>query len=102
MVLCQVWMAEYPHPLPFPSPPPPSLPLGLLSSGVLAAFWLSPAIAQPDIAYDAVGVATFCIAAVTELLAEPLWILAQIHHYSSLKVWEHNSSYVPSLLCTVQ
>lgn len=52
----------------------------------MGLLWLSPFIAQPDVAYDSVGVGVFCVAAVTELLTEPLWVLAQMHHYVSLKV----------------
>lgn len=52
----------------------------------MGLLWLSPFIAQPDVAYDSVGVAVFCVTAVTELLTEPLWVLAQMHHYVSLKV----------------
>ena len=70
------------------SPPSPScsLPLGVLCSSVLGALWLSPFIMQPDVAFDSVGVAVFCVAAVTELMTEPLWVLAQMHHYVTLKV----------------
>lgn len=52
----------------------------------MGLLWLSPLITQPNIAYDSVGVAVFCVAAVTELLTEPLWVLAQMHHYVTLKV----------------
>ena len=41
---------------------------------------------QPDVAFDSVGVAVFCVAAVTELMTEPLWVLAQMHNYVTLKV----------------
>lgn len=71
-----------------PVTPPlsPSLPLGVVASVLTGLLWLSPFIVQPDIPYDSVGVAVFCVAAVTELLTEPLWVLAQMHHYVSLKV----------------
>ena len=63
------------------------IPLGLLSSAMLSAIWLSPAIAQPEeVDYDAVGVVVFCVAAMVELLTEPLWVLGQTHQYISLKV----------------
>ena len=47
---------------------------------------------QPDIPHDTVAVAVFCVAAVTELMVEPVWILAQVHHYVTLKVAVETSS----------
>ena len=63
-----------------------SLPLGLLCSVALCALWLSPWIEQPLVSGDPLGVVTFALAAILELLVEPLWLLAQLKQYVTLKV----------------
>ena len=36
--------------------------------------------------YDVIGMALFSVSAITELVAEPLWVMGQSHHYVRLKV----------------
>ena len=62
------------------------IPLGILSSLLLCALWVSPFIEQPSIKGDPLGVLVFGAAALIELMAEPLWVLGQLHQYVSLKV----------------
>ena len=64
----------------------PSLPLGLISSLLLSFLWLSPLLEQPPIPGDRLAVAMFALSALTELTAEPLWVLGQAHQYIALKV----------------
>lgn len=69
--------------------------LGLVTSSLVSALWLSPFLKQPDVQYDVIGVALFSVSAITELLAEPLWVLSQTHNYVKLKVIAEG---VPQLL----
>ena len=48
--------------------------------------WLSPYLEQPEVAGDRYGVVVFGLSAVLELTAEPLWVMAQLNQYVSLKV----------------
>ena len=64
----------------------PSLPLGLISSILLSCLWLSRFLEQPPIPGDRLAVAMFALSALTELTAEPLWVLGQAHQYIALKV----------------
>lgn len=60
--------------------------LGLVTSCLVSALWLSPFLKQPNVPYDVIGVTLFSLSAITELLAEPLWVLSQTHNYVKLKV----------------
>lgn len=60
--------------------------MGVASSLLLGVVWLSPYLKQPSVAGDGYGVVLFGVAAVIELTAEPLWVMAQINQYISLKV----------------
>ena len=60
--------------------------LGLVTSCLVSALWLSPFLKQPNVPYDVIGVVLFSLSAITELLAEPLWVLSQTHNYVKLKV----------------
>ena len=62
------------------------MPLGVIASLLLGAVWLSPYLKQPSVAGDRYGVVVFGLAAVIELAAEPLWVMAQLQQYVSLKV----------------
>eukprot|EP00731_Ephydatia_muelleri_P003795 Em0001g3795a len=46
--------------------------LGLVTSCLVSALWLSPFLKQPNVPYD--------------VIAEPLWVLSQTHNYVKLKV----------------
>lgn len=65
---------------------PSRIPLGLVASLVLGVVWVSPYLEQPGVAWDGYGVVVFGLAAVVELTAEPLWVMAQLQQYVSLKV----------------
>ena len=60
--------------------------LGLVTSCLVSALWLSPFLKQPNVPHDVIGVALFALSAIIELLAEPLWVLSQTHSYVKLKV----------------
>lgn len=62
------------------------VPLGVVSSVLLGVVWLSPYLEQPLIEGNRYGVMVFGLAAVLELAAEPLWVMAQLQQYVSLKV----------------
>jgi len=62
------------------------VPLGVLWSLVLAGVWLNPLIEQPSTPGDRYGVLVFCLAAVVELTAEPVWMLGQEYQHVLLKV----------------
>lgn len=64
----------------------PRIPLGVVSALFLGVIWLSPYLEQPEVEGDGYGVLVFGVAAVIELMAEPLWVMAQINQYISLKV----------------
>ncbi|XP_069045729.1 man(5)GlcNAc(2)-PP-dolichol translocation protein RFT1 [Lepisosteus oculatus] len=80
-----------------------TVPLGVLWSVLLGAVWLwlleSP---DPDaIPHYPAAVALFALAAVQELLAEPLWVLAQAHMFVRLKVVAESLSIVAKCGLTV-
>ncbi|XP_077582016.1 man(5)GlcNAc(2)-PP-dolichol translocation protein RFT1 [Stigmatopora nigra] len=65
-----------------------TLPLGALWGVLLAAVWLW-LLEVPDpkvIPFYGPAVVLFALAGVQELLAEPLWVLAQVHMFVKLKV----------------
>ncbi|XP_061687952.1 protein RFT1 homolog isoform X1 [Syngnathoides biaculeatus] len=65
-----------------------TLPLGALSGAMLAAVWLW-LLEAPDpqsVPFYGPAVVLFALAGVQELLAEPLWVLAQAHMFVRLKV----------------
>ena len=64
----------------------PRIPLGVVSALLLGVVWLSPYLEQPEVEGDGYGVVVFGVAAVIELTAEPLWVMAQLNQYISLKV----------------
>ena len=57
--------------------PPFSPVLGLVTSCLVSLLWLSPLLKQPNVPYDVIGVALFSVSAITELVAEPLWVMGQ-------------------------
>eukprot|EP00051_Salpingoeca_urceolata_P029463 m.489991 g.489991 ORF g.489991 m.489991 type:complete len:551 (-) comp27332_c0_seq1:93-1745(-) len=62
-----------------------SIPIGVISSMLLAFLWLNH-MEQPDVASYALAVGAFATCAVLELSVEPLWILGQVHLYPRVKV----------------
>ena len=58
----------------------------MLSSLLLGSLWWSSLLEQPPVSWYAAGVLAFSLAAIAELLSEPLWLMAQAHQYVSLKV----------------
>ncbi|XP_051933265.1 protein RFT1 homolog [Hippocampus zosterae] len=65
-----------------------TLPLGVLWGALLAAVWLW-LLEVPDpqsVPFYGPAVLLFGLAGVQELLAEPLWVLAQVHMFVKLKV----------------
>ncbi len=58
----------------------------MVSALFLGVVWLSPYLEQPAVPGDGYGVLVFGMAAVMELTVEPLWVMAQINQYVSLKV----------------
>jgi hypothetical protein len=53
---------------------------------ILSFIWVSPLLRQPDVPWDWVGVASYSLASLIELMAEPLWVLSQLTHHVSIKV----------------
>ncbi len=56
-------------------------------------WWLLQAPDPESIPHYVPAVGLFCLAALTELLAEPLWVLAHVHMFVRLKV-----SHLPFIL----
>lgn len=65
-----------------------TVPLGVFWALIMAWVWLN-LVAIPDpavVPHYEVGVVAFGFSAVVELLAEPMWVLAQVHMLVSVKV----------------
>lgn len=62
------------------------VPIGVLCSMLFGLLWVSPLIEQPAVPGDPAAVCVFALAALLELMAEPLWVLGQLQQYVSLKV----------------
>ncbi|XP_056130858.1 protein RFT1 homolog [Lampris incognitus] len=80
-----------------------TLPLGVLWALLLVCVWLW-LLEAPDaqiIPHYGPAVGIFALAAVQELLAEPLWVLAQAHMFVRLKVVAESLAMVAKCLLTV-
>ncbi|KAK6473837.1 protein RFT1-like protein [Huso huso] len=80
-----------------------TVPVGALWSVLLGWVWLC-LLEVPDPAgtpHYEVGVLLFGLSAVVELLAEPLWVLAQAHMFVRLKVIAESLSIIVKCLLTV-
>ncbi|CAL8339042.1 unnamed protein product [Merluccius merluccius] len=80
-----------------------TLPLGVLWASILVCVWLwLLEVPDPqDIPHYAPAVGLFALAALQELLAEPLWVLAQAHMFVRLKVVAESSAMVAKCVLTV-
>uniref|UniRef100_A0A4W4F2G4 Protein RFT1 homolog n=1 Tax=Electrophorus electricus TaxID=8005 RepID=A0A4W4F2G4_ELEEL len=79
------------------------LPLGCLWGFVLVCVWWW-VLQAPDsqiVPHYVPAVVIFCLAALTELLAEPLWVLAQAHMLIRLKVVSESLAMIAKCLVTV-
>ncbi len=63
-----------------------SIPIGVVCALLLGALWLSPFIEQPSTPGDPLAVGLFALAALLELVAEPLWVMGQLQQYVTVKV----------------
>lgn len=82
---------------------PPRLPLGVLWASLLVCVWLW-LLEVPDpltIPHYGPAVGLFALAALQELLAEPLWVLAQAHMFVRLKVVAESLAMVAKCVLTV-
>ncbi|XP_062854204.1 protein RFT1 homolog [Trichomycterus rosablanca] len=80
-----------------------TLPLGCLWGALLVCVWLW-LLQAPDsqtIPHYGPAVGIFCMAALTELLAEPLWVLAHAHMLVRLKVIAESLAMIAKCLVTV-
>ncbi|KAI5628398.1 protein RFT1-like, partial [Silurus asotus] len=80
-----------------------TLPLGFLWGVLLVCVWLW-LLQAPDpqtIPHYGPAVGIFCMAALTELLAEPLWVLAHAHMLVRLKVIAESLAIIAKCLVTV-
>ncbi|KAJ8370549.1 hypothetical protein SKAU_G00105770 [Synaphobranchus kaupii] len=80
-----------------------TVPLGVLWASVLGCVWLW-LLEAPDpqaIPYYGPAVVLFALAALQELLAEPLWVLAQAHMFVRLKVVAESLAMVARCLLTM-
>ncbi|KAG7283212.1 hypothetical protein CRUP_004954 [Coryphaenoides rupestris] len=80
-----------------------TLPLGVLWAAVFVCVWLwLLEVPDPrDIPHYAPAVWLFALAALQELLAEPLWVLAQAHMFVRLKVVAESLAMVAKCVLTV-
>ena len=79
------------------------LPLGVLWGSLLVCVWLW-LLEVPDpqaIPHYSPAVGLFALAAVQELLAEPLWVLAQAHLFVRLKVVAESLAMIAKCVLTV-
>lgn len=79
------------------------LPLGVLWSLLLACVWLW-LLEVPDphsVPYYGSAVVLFALSGVQELLAEPLWVLAQAHLFVRLKVVAESLAMIAKCSITV-
>ncbi|XP_071375133.1 man(5)GlcNAc(2)-PP-dolichol translocation protein RFT1 [Centroberyx affinis] len=80
-----------------------TLPLGVVWASLLVCVWLW-LLEVPDpqtIPHYGPAVGMFALAAVQELLAEPLWVLAQAHMFVRLKVVAESLAMIAKCLITV-
>ncbi|XP_046880632.1 protein RFT1 homolog [Hypomesus transpacificus] len=80
-----------------------TLPLGVLWGSLLVCVWLW-LLEVPDpqaIPHYSPAVGLFALAAVQELLAEPLWVLAQAHLFVRLKVVAESLAMIAKCVLTV-
>lgn len=83
--------------------PPQRFPLGVIWASLLVCVWLW-LLEVPDpqaIPYYGPAVCLFALAAVQELLAEPLWVLAQAHMLVRLKVVAESLAMIAKCSVTV-
>lgn len=83
--------------------PPLRLPLGVLWAVLLVCVWLW-FLEVPDphrVPYYGPAVVLFALAGVQELLAEPLWVLAQAHMLVRLKVVAESVAMIAKCSVTV-
>ncbi|CAL8335567.1 unnamed protein product [Lota lota] len=80
-----------------------TLPLGVVWASILVCVWLwLLEVPDPqDIPHYAPAVWLFALAALQELLVEPLWVLAQAHMFVRLKVVAESLAMVAKCLLTV-
>lgn len=80
-----------------------TLPLGVLGALLLASVWLwLLEVPDPDVVpYYGPAVVLFALSGVQELLAEPLWVLAQAHMFVRLKVVAESLAMVAKCSITV-
>ncbi|XP_072540629.1 man(5)GlcNAc(2)-PP-dolichol translocation protein RFT1 [Salminus brasiliensis] len=80
-----------------------TLPLGCLWGGLLVCvwWWLLQAPDPETVPHYVPAVGLFCLAALTELLAEPLWVLAHAHMLVRLKVVAESLAMIAKCLVTV-
>lgn len=82
---------------------PPRLPLGVLWAALLVAVWLW-LLEVPDpqtVPHYGPAVVMFALSGVQELLAEPLWVLAQAHMFVRLKVVAESLAMIAKCSITV-
>uniref|UniRef100_A0A671W2F5 Protein RFT1 homolog n=1 Tax=Sparus aurata TaxID=8175 RepID=A0A671W2F5_SPAAU len=80
-----------------------TLPLGVLWAALLACVWLW-LLEVPDphtVPYYSPAVVLFALSGVQELLAEPLWVLAQAHMFVRLKVVAESLAMIAKCSVTV-
>ncbi|XP_034022542.1 protein RFT1 homolog [Thalassophryne amazonica] len=80
-----------------------TLPLGVLWASLLVCVWLW-LLEVPDphsVPYYGQAVALFALSGVQELLAEPLWVLAQAHMFVRLKVVAESGAMIAKCSVTV-
>ncbi|XP_068598864.1 man(5)GlcNAc(2)-PP-dolichol translocation protein RFT1 [Brachionichthys hirsutus] len=80
-----------------------TLPLGVMWAALLAAVWLW-LLELPDphaVPHYGAAVVLFGLSGVQELLAEPLWVLAQVHMFVRLKVVSESLATVAKCAVTV-
>ncbi|XP_076870595.1 man(5)GlcNAc(2)-PP-dolichol translocation protein RFT1 [Brachyhypopomus gauderio] len=80
-----------------------TLPLGCLWGVVLVCvwWWVLQAPDPQTVPHYVPAVMIFCLAALTELLSEPLWVLAQAHMLVRLKVIAESLSMIAKCVFTV-
>ena len=67
---------------------------------VLSLIWVSPLLEQPVLPWYQMGVASYYISSLIELLAEPLWVMGQMHQYVTIKVRLCVAMVTMALICS--
>uniref|UniRef100_A0A8C2IQZ4 Protein RFT1 homolog n=1 Tax=Cyprinus carpio TaxID=7962 RepID=A0A8C2IQZ4_CYPCA len=77
------------------------IPVGLFTKILCVWWWVLQAPDPQSIPHYVPAVGLFCLAALTELLAEPLWVLAHAHMFVRLKVIAESLAMIAKCLVTV-